>query len=807
MNDQKTKPEIQGERLGAALFLVGVLPLVLVGVAFFKGQVPGEGQVSGLSAAALRLVRAFGYLPSLVLFGGVSGVGAALFLGYRLRTPGKHLLGLAGVSLGLATLLGAVSPPLAGGLIGDALGGSLGRGLGPWAGVLMGLVVIGVTSAFAWADPKWLQEKFRLPKKQGTGATLSTALTDLERDGVSNAETHALAADASTLQYMEELWSGAKEVAQVDPIPPSPYPEDVRAKGEIPEGAKPLVVEAEPSQDAAIEPQAEPQAEPQGASHETSTHESSQTKTGKGGDQAHRWQRTRTQPQEQQSPDSNLGAQVPVQESESQPGDGLVIPAAGSANSVRPEPQEETASPLAAGPKGEEGSANDPFGLHSPEEKALADLIGLEPGDAASDQIRELPPGTKPLDMGPKAVEKELEDHSPNQPPRPVWEQGPAESDLTGQATPQPDGASLESEWLKSWNEKTEGLTQRSEESAQAEEQAEQVEDSEEPEFVLTPQWADAPEGEVVAEQDEEEEPAAEYEEEEEVEEDGPAEEDEEEEEEEYEEDPEAEYEEEEEEEEEEEDPEAEYEEEEEEGEEYEEEELEEEEPATVAAALEEEEEDGEEEDEDGEVEYEYVYEDEEEEEGEEEEEPEYETAEDGEYEEEEEEEEEGEEDDEDVEYDYVYEDEEEGEGEEEEEYEEEPVAEDEEYEEEEEEEAEAEAEEEGEEEEAELEEPEAAEGDEPQVELEPVPSARASGPRGNRWEHPELVREAGAFLIERNRVGVSLLQRQFELDFETASELLEEFEEVGLIGPYMGGQKRAILLDLDAWLERSQGA
>jgi hypothetical protein len=33
---------------------------------------------------------------------------------------------------------------------------------------------------------------------------------------------------------------------------------------------------------------------------------------------------------------------------------------------------------------------------------------------------------------------------------------------------------------------------------------------------------------------------------------------------------------------------------------------------------------------------------------------------------------------------------------------------------------------------------------------------------------------------------------------------LLAEIEEAGLIEPYMGGQKRAILLDLEAWLDRS---
>jgi hypothetical protein len=66
--------------------------------------------------------------------------------------------------------------------------------------------------------------------------------------------------------------------------------------------------------------------------------------------------------------------------------------------------------------------------------------------------------------------------------------------------------------------------------------------------------------------------------------------------------------------------------------------------------------------------------------------------------------------------------------------------------------------------------------------------------------EHEELVRRAGDLILERNRVSVSLLQREFELDFKQATELLDRLQGLGLIGPYIGGQRRDILMSPATW-------
>jgi hypothetical protein len=66
-----------------------------------------------------------------------------------------------------------------------------------------------------------------------------------------------------------------------------------------------------------------------------------------------------------------------------------------------------------------------------------------------------------------------------------------------------------------------------------------------------------------------------------------------------------------------------------------------------------------------------------------------------------------------------------------------------------------------------------------------------------------EVLMKAADLFLDRDRVAVSLLQRQFQLDFEESCAVLDELQERGLIGPYLGGNRRDILLTREEWLER----
>jgi Ftsk gamma domain len=240
------------ELIGMALFTLSAFPLVLVGYALVKGGQPAAG---GTAAIAARIVGAVGYLPAIVGAGGFALVGGGMALSGRDLQPGRHLAGFLFTALGLAVCLGALRESgqglLHGGAFGDATGGAL-RAIGVWAGLVIGGSVAAASVWLTWlgGSVSWAGGRFRGNAVQNP--TLTDALSEKDSDGVSSAEANALVPDEATLSYMEELWQEAnvsQPVPQPAPIPPSPYPDDVRTRGEVPEGATPLASDDDPNED------------------------------------------------------------------------------------------------------------------------------------------------------------------------------------------------------------------------------------------------------------------------------------------------------------------------------------------------------------------------------------------------------------------------------------------------------------------------------------------------------------------------------------------------------------------------------
>jgi DNA segregation ATPase FtsK/SpoIIIE-like protein len=104
------------------------------------------------------------------------------------------------------------------------------------------------------------------------------------------------------------------------------------------------------------------------------------------------------------------------------------------------------------------------------------------------------------------------------------------------------------------------------------------------------------------------------------------------------------------------------------------------------------------------------------------------------------------------------------------------------------------------------------AEPAKPDFVLKPVP-APAPAPRaeprvaleGEGWS--KLVYDAGCVILEQKRVAVSMLERSFGIDFDQACRVLDELQQAGLIGPYMGGRTRDILLTREQWLPHAPHA
>jgi DNA segregation ATPase FtsK/SpoIIIE-like protein len=267
MTEKDAESRPSAEMLGGVVILLGAIPAFAIAMALKKGIDATTPDVGGIARLATGMMGAAGKWPAFLASAGVAFIGAAIFVGVVERDRVRAIIGTVVASLGLAALMSALSPG-AGGSLGDATGGRLAAGLGAWAGVGLGVVVALGAVWLGWlqgrvALPEGLASRlqwpsFRLPAlprradkvraKQRARETVeparfAAALThvDTELDGVSAAEANALAPDEKTLRYMEEVWRRAADGhAQVAPMPPSPYPVDVRLRGEIPPGAKPL---------------------------------------------------------------------------------------------------------------------------------------------------------------------------------------------------------------------------------------------------------------------------------------------------------------------------------------------------------------------------------------------------------------------------------------------------------------------------------------------------------------------------------------------------------------------------------------
>ncbi len=93
----------------------------------------------------------------------------------------------------------------------------------------------------------------------------------------------------------------------------------------------------------------------------------------------------------------------------------------------------------------------------------------------------------------------------------------------------------------------------------------------------------------------------------------------------------------------------------------------------------------------------------------------------------------------------------------------------------------------------------------EPDYVLTPREASSGPGPAGPGDEgFEDLVHRAGCLILEENRVAVSMLERKFDMDFDRACLVLDRLQQQGLIGPYMGGRTRDILLSREEWMAQA---
>lgn len=75
-----------------------------------------------------------------------------------------------------------------------------------------------------------------------------------------------------------------------------------------------------------------------------------------------------------------------------------------------------------------------------------------------------------------------------------------------------------------------------------------------------------------------------------------------------------------------------------------------------------------------------------------------------------------------------------------------------------------------------------------------------SSGGKDN--DHDELLPQAVDVILETNQASVSLLQRRLKLGYSRAARLVDQMEEIGVVGPFQGSKPRDILITKQQWQE-----
>lgn len=75
--------------------------------------------------------------------------------------------------------------------------------------------------------------------------------------------------------------------------------------------------------------------------------------------------------------------------------------------------------------------------------------------------------------------------------------------------------------------------------------------------------------------------------------------------------------------------------------------------------------------------------------------------------------------------------------------------------------------------------------------------SAKDDGPAG---DYDEMLPQAVEAVLEMKSCSVSMLQRRVKLGYSRAARIVDQMEELGIVGPYEGAKPRSVVIDRNGW-------
>jgi S-DNA-T family DNA segregation ATPase FtsK/SpoIIIE len=68
--------------------------------------------------------------------------------------------------------------------------------------------------------------------------------------------------------------------------------------------------------------------------------------------------------------------------------------------------------------------------------------------------------------------------------------------------------------------------------------------------------------------------------------------------------------------------------------------------------------------------------------------------------------------------------------------------------------------------------------------------------------EYDDMLPQAVDVALEVKQVSVSMLQRRLKLGYSRAARIVDQMEELGIVGPYEGAKPRQVIVDREGWKE-----
>lgn len=78
--------------------------------------------------------------------------------------------------------------------------------------------------------------------------------------------------------------------------------------------------------------------------------------------------------------------------------------------------------------------------------------------------------------------------------------------------------------------------------------------------------------------------------------------------------------------------------------------------------------------------------------------------------------------------------------------------------------------------------------------------SGKAAKDDGIGGGYDEMLPQAVEAILETKSCSVSMLQRRVKLGYSRAARIVDQMEELGIVGPYEGAKPRNVLVDYQGW-------